>query len=108
MFKEQLHGKIVSDILTACCFSFDSQMETDLICNHRTNAVVECLLAGAESWMLSPLLGRVAAFTHASVLTDERMETYHCLLVFQSLDLSLSLLELLNLLLQFSNMYKRR
>lgn len=83
-------------------------METDLICNHRTNATVEYLLAGTRSWMLSALQGGVAAFTHSSVLTDEGMEMYHHLLIFHSLDLSLASLELLNLLLQFLNMYKRR
>lgn len=87
---------------------FDSQMETDLICNHRANATVECVLAGAEGWMLAALTGAVAAFTCGLMFTDNRMEMYHHLLIFQPLDLSLALLELLNLLLQFLNMCKRR
>lgn len=83
-------------------------METNFICNHRTSATVEYLLAGAEGWMLSALPGGLAAFTHGSVLTDKRMEMYHHLLIFQSLSLSLAPLELLNLFLQFLNMYRRR
>lgn len=83
-------------------------METDLICNHRANAGVECVLAGAEGWLLAALTGGVAAFTCGLVLTGNRMEMDQHHVIFQPLDLSLVVLELLNLLLQFLNMYKRR
>jgi len=70
--------------------------------------MVEYLLATAEGWMLSALLGGVTAFPQGSVLTDESMEMYHHFPIFQSLNLSLAPLELLNLLLQLLNTYRRR
>lgn len=47
--------------------------------------MAECFLAGEEGWMFSALSGEVATLT-----------LYHHLLILQSLDLSLSSLELLN------------
>lgn len=61
-----------------------------------------------EGWMPSALPPALAAFTHGSVLTYEKMDIHHHLLIFQSLELSLASLELLNLLLQFLNTYKKR